>query len=113
MIALRFVAAIAALLLATPSLAVSPADACRSKVAKEGRRFFGSVYKARQQCLDSVAKGTLPGSTDCSVEPKAALKITKAGVKLEQKIRDQCTDGQAVAAAFAGDCAAATVRNVR
>lgn len=59
--------------------------------------------------MDNVSKGTLPSGTDCSTEPKAALKVTKAEAKLDQKIRDLCTDGQVVAAGFAGDCAAATM----
>ncbi|MDG2305720.1 MAG: hypothetical protein P8R42_13965 [Candidatus Binatia bacterium] len=66
------------------------------------------VEAMRQQCLDSVSKGSLPGGTDRSTEPKAALKVLQAEAKLDQKIRNLCRDAHVVAAGFAGDCGAAT-----
>ena len=98
-LALSFVAA--------PATAASPAETCRSRAAVEGRKYFSAAYKARQQCQDDVLRRKLAAGTDCAAEPKAALRITKAGAKLEQRIRAQCNDVTVAAGTYAGACSAA------
>ena len=74
------------------SAAPSTPQACQARVALEARKFFGSTYKARQQCQDDVVRRKLPGATNCATESKAASKIDRAAAKLDTKIRAQCTD---------------------
>lgn len=106
---IRFATALLAVLIAGTSWAsVSPTDACRATVGKEARKFFAGTHKARQKCLDDVATGTLASGTDCTVEPSTALRITKAGAKLEQKIRSKCLDAHVAGGSYAADCAAAS-----
>lgn len=76
----------------------------RSRVTKEGRRFFGGVYKAGQKCLEDVAKDKLPAGMDCMVEPIAVQRGQKAALKREAKIRAQCTDAHVAAVAYVADC---------
>ena len=92
---------------AAPATAAASAEGCRSRAALEGRKYFSAAYKARQQCQDDVLKGKLAAGTDCATEPKAALRITKAGAKLEQKIGAQCSDATVSAGTYAGACSAA------
>jgi hypothetical protein len=105
---------LAALATGSPAkAAVSPAEVCRDRVALEARKFFGSTYKARQQCQDDMLRRKLPGGTDCATESRAASKITRAAVKLEAKIQSRCTDADVAAASFAAACAtAATVEQL-
>ena len=88
--------------------AVSPAEACRDRTALEARKFFGSTYKARQQCQDDVVRRRLPGATNCATESRAAFKINRAAAKLEAKIQGQCTDAQVAAGLFTSACESAS-----
>ena len=105
----KIIVAILLLVTAAPgfSAAAVSAEGCRSRAALEGRKYFSAAYKARQQCQDDVLKGKLAAGTDCATEPKAALRITKAGAKLEQKIGAQCSDATVSAGTYAGACSAA------
>jgi hypothetical protein len=92
---------------ASSAAAATPAQDCRSVAAKEGRKFFGSAYKARQKCLDGIAKGTLSGGTDCATETKTALKISKSEARLDQRIRGECTDLEVAGGSYADACSSA------
>ena len=86
----------------------SSPETCRQRVAVEARKFFGSAYKARQQCLDDVLRRKLPGGTDCTTEERTASKINRAAAKLAAKIRSRCTDADVNNGSFVAACASTT-----
>ena len=86
----------------------SSPETCRQRVAVEARKFFGSAYKARQQCLDDVVRRKLPGETDCTTEERTASKINRAAAKLAAKIRGRCTDADVTNGSFVAACANTT-----
>jgi len=63
---------------------------CQKTVATQGRGFVKKRFKALQGCQDSIYKGKLPASTDCTLDVKAAAKIVKAESKLSDKVLSDC-----------------------
>src|SRR5262245_23179857 len=78
---------------------------CQGKVAKSGRTYVKTRVKALSACQDSINKGDLPVGTDCTLEAKAAGKLTKAEQKLRDKISGGCTDTVVATLDFGGACA--------
>jgi len=95
------------------SFAFSPAGAaltsdqlvCQGKVAKSGRSYVKTRVKVISACQDSINAGDLAVGTDCTVEAKAAPKLTKAEQKLRDKIAAGCTDAVVAGLDFGGLCA--------
>ncbi len=80
---------------------------CQKTVATQGRVFFKKRIKALQKCNDDIIKGKLASGTDCTLESKAASKITKAETKFSAKVGGKCTDALVAALDFGGQCAGA------
>ena len=77
---------------------------CQKTVATQGRVFFKKRFKALQKCQDDINKGTLAAGTDCTMNPKAAGKVTLAETKFTQKVTDKCSDALVAALGFGGQC---------
>ena len=85
---------------------------CEEGAASAGLKLFKSTLKALQKCEDSISKGKLPATTDCTTETNTAAKITAAENTLSKKLTKICTDTivntLATGGGLAGDCATAT-----
>lgn len=102
--------ALAGLFLSTAATAELGADAakCQKTVGTQGRVFFKKRFGALQKCEDSVNKGKLPAGTDCTLDLKAASKITKATTKFTGKVADKCPDAVVASLDFGGQCLGVT-----
>jgi hypothetical protein len=84
---------------------------CQKTVAKSGRVFFKKRFNALSKCNDKINKGVLDTTTDCELEPKTALKLSKADQKLRDKIDLACISDAVVASLdFGGLCNGVTTR---
>lgn len=77
---------------------------CQSEVGRQGRAIFKDVAKALRKCETRIAKGSLPASTDCSLEAKTAQKIAKSLQKVSDRLAGECDDGIVPAIPLGGEC---------
>lgn len=77
---------------------------CQNTVAKQGRKLFRKTFKALAKCEDKISKGDLPPSTDCTIEPTAAGKISDAEANYQSKLIQFCPDGVVASLTFGGSC---------
>ncbi|MFN8545237.1 MAG: CehA/McbA family metallohydrolase [Candidatus Binatia bacterium] len=98
--------AVVVVLAASPAWAVLSLgeQGCQKKAAAQSRAFFKGVAKALEKCHDKVSAGSLPPTTDCSLEATTAAKISAARTKLSAKIAPACPDAKVVQLVFGGDC---------
>jgi hypothetical protein len=82
----------------------SEAAKCQKTVATQGRVFVKKRFGALQKCHDAINKGTLPASTDCTLDPKTSSKISKATTKYSDKVGDKCPDAVVAGLDFGGQC---------
>jgi len=105
--ALAMIASALVFTVAEPSSAVLTSEElkCQSTAAKQGRTFLKKRLKFLSACHDSINRGKLPTTTDCALETKTALKLSKAEQKLRDKLAKGCSDVTVAALAFGGPCA--------
>ncbi len=82
----------------------APQIACQKSAAKESVKYALNRLKAFGKCKDNVSAGKLPPTTDCTTEPKTALKVGKAEAKLVGKITAACPDPSVAALTFGASC---------
>jgi len=81
---------------------------CRRRVAKEGRALVLNVERALGRCRDRISKGLLSPSTDCTLEPTTASKLSRAEARVNARIPVACLDSVVAGLPFGGDCAGST-----
>jgi hypothetical protein len=86
----------------------SPQVACQKTAAKESVKYAGSRLTAFEKCKDKVSAAKLPATTDCTTEPKTALKVSKAEAKVFAKITAVCPDPSVAALTFGASCTGVT-----
>ncbi len=103
----RLLALSLAVLLGLPTAAAALTDTqqrCQSQVAKYGQSFIRKSSKAIRRCEDRVSAGGLDPSTDCTVEPRAALGIQIATQRLTDGVTRRCPDVVVASLIFGGSC---------
>jgi hypothetical protein len=86
----------------------APQVSCQKTTAKESIKFAVNRLKTLGKCKDKVSAGKLPATTDCTTEPKTALKVSKAEAKVVAKITSACPDSSVAALSFGSPCAGVT-----
>ncbi len=77
---------------------------CQKIVGVQSRVLVKKRFKALQKCNDLIYKGKLPAGTDCTLESKAAAKISKADIKFDAKVQAKCPDPIVAGLDFGGQC---------
>ncbi len=77
---------------------------CQSTAAKAGRVYLKKVYKALEKCEDAINQGKFATSTDCALETKTALKLSKAEDGLRGKVTGACANPIVAALDWGGQC---------
>ena len=85
--------------------ALSPTEQeCQAEIGRQGGTYFTVVAKAVRKCEEAIAKGDLPPTTDCELDPTTAAKIQKAEDKFEKRILKSCDDATVAALPLGDDC---------
>lgn len=100
----------AVLLIAMPALAeLSTAQqSCQREVGRQGRSYLRTATRALRRCKDLVARGALPPSTDCTLDPTTASKLARATSQLTTGIGRRCSDAVVGELVFGDDCYGST-----
>jgi hypothetical protein len=91
---------------AAPAVAaLSPTEQdCQAELGRQGGTYFTAVTKALRKCEESIAKGDLPPTTDCELDPTTATKLGKAEERFEKRLLKSCDDATVAALPFGDDC---------
>jgi hypothetical protein len=77
---------------------------CQNAAAKGGVAYFKKRFTALEKCREAISAGTLPTTTDCTLEPKTQKKLTSAADGLQKKLTKSCSDAVTASLSFGGLC---------